>query len=100
MTISTSQQQQQQEIGKLSRIPEFKRERNKLLRRFPGVLTRVAERCAVSKSQVSRVYKGEYRASDLCRQIRAALLRELNRFIAREYKSLGSGGNGYGGSKT
>jgi hypothetical protein len=65
-------------------IPTTRRERERLLRRFPGLLYRVARRHRFDPGNVSRVFHGISTSA----RIKAAILREIERRVHEE--SLGA----------
>lgn len=64
----------------ISALPTRKRERQQLLKRFPGVLAIVADRHGVRRASVSQVFNGLAKSSKL----EAALLAEFNKRMKAE----------------
>lgn len=66
--------------GNVSTIPSTRRDRERLLKRFPGLLYRVARRYRFDPGNVSRVYHGISTSA----RIKAAILKELERRVHEE----------------
>lgn len=77
-------------LEQLTSIPGSKRERKRLLRQYPGVLTAVTRRFGVRIATVSQVYHGRGASAKLT----AAIIAEFNRRIEVESKVAAAGANG------
>ena len=88
--MSTNTSLASNQANQLTAIPSSKRERMRLIKKYPGTLAMVARQCRVRSSSVTLAFKGQSRSF----RIEQALLAEFNRRIENEHKAAASKTNG------